>query len=79
MNAQAIPTSILRPLDGIERAFWLLDQNMPTNFCIAAEVIGRTPPIRHARAGTPGRHGLDRLLQPFEATFGAGPSQPDAV
>lgn len=34
--------SMLRPLDGLEKAFWLLDQNLPTHFSVVAEVTGPT-------------------------------------
>ena len=37
------------------------------------------PAICHSRAGQASGHGLDRLLQPLAATFGAGLPQPDAV
>lgn len=37
------------------------------------------PAVCHTWAGTPGDHGLDRLLQPLAATFGAGLPQPDVV
>lgn len=37
------------------------------------------PAVRHARADKAGDHGLDRLLQPLTATFGAGLPQPGAV
>lgn len=36
-------------------------------------------PARHTQAGPPGRDGLARLLQPYETTFAAGLSQPDAI
>ncbi len=37
LNSYAL---LSRPLDGLEKAFWLLDQNYPTHFSIAAEVVG---------------------------------------
>ena len=39
---QTPATSIPRPLGALEKLFWLVDQNRPTHFAIAAEVGGST-------------------------------------
>lgn len=54
--------------------------NAPTEACGTAEDRLRArSAICHAPAGKTRDHGLDRLLQPLEATFGAGLSQSYAV
>jgi condensation domain-containing protein len=34
--------SVLRPLGSLEEFFWLIDQDIPTHFVVAAEIEGRT-------------------------------------
>src|SRR5215468_1000089 len=43
MNFDDTPTPMIRrPLGALEKLFWLVDQNRPMHFAIAAEVGGKT-------------------------------------
>ncbi len=39
---QSHETTIPRPLGALEKLFWLMDQNRPVHFAMAAEVGGST-------------------------------------
>src|SRR6516165_8927680 len=63
-RAKTIPephsVDFARPLGGLERFFWLTDQNRPVHFAMAAHIEGRTtiPGWRAALNAVQGRHTL---------------------
>ncbi|MGI4748878.1 MAG: phthiocerol/phthiodiolone dimycocerosyl transferase family protein [Janthinobacterium lividum] len=42
MQSSDLSEDIIRPLGPIEKMFWLMDQNHPMHFVLAAEIVGRT-------------------------------------